>query len=379
METHTTESNPVQVLKEKGRLVSLDAFRGYTIAAMIVVNDPGSWENVYPPLLHAEWNGITPTDFIYPFFLFIVGVSIALSYSGQLQKGVPRKAMAGKIWKRAAIIFGLGIFLNLFPAFDFANLRIPGVLQRIALVFLACAFLFLQTDWKVQARLGIALLVLYWLVMMYIPVPGYGVPMLEPGKNLAAWLDGLLIPGKMWQGTWDPEGVLSTVPAVVTGITGMLAGRLLLSGLSKEHKIIWLLVAGFGAFALGNMWDWFFPINKNLWTSSYVLYTSGLATMVLATCYWLVDVQGYQRWTSVGIIFGANAITAYVIAGVLSGPLFLKFGGETGFSIHGAFMALFNGLYLDPKTVSLLWALFYCALCFLPVYWLYRKKVFIKV
>ncbi|HYH57058.1 MAG TPA: heparan-alpha-glucosaminide N-acetyltransferase domain-containing protein, partial [Anseongella sp.] len=265
------------------RLISLDAFRGFTIAAMIIVNDPGgAHHEAYAPLQHAAWNGITPTDFIFPFFIFIVGVSVVLSFTRQQAGGLPRGKMAGKILKRSAIIFALGVFLNLFPDFNFAETRLPGVLQRIALVFLACAFLFLYTSRRVQAGLAALLLVGYWLLMTLVPVPGYGEPLLEPGKNLAAWLDSLLIPGTMYQGTWDPEGVLSTFPAVATGITGMLAGHLLLSSRSREQKIVWLFFAGFIAYALGNVWDWFFPVNKNLWTSSFVLYTSGLAAMTLA-------------------------------------------------------------------------------------------------
>lgn len=360
------------------RLISLDAFRGFTIAAMIVVNDPGgSHHDAYPPLRHADWNGITPTDFIFPFFIFIVGVSIVLSYTKQQAKGVPRSRMVGKILKRSLIIFALGVFLNLFPDFNFAETRIPGVLQRIALAFLACALLFLYTTRRTQIWLGAVTLVAYWLLMTLVPVPGYGEPLLEPGKNLAAWLDSILIPGTMYQGTWDPEGVLSTFPSIVTGITGMLAGYLLLSDKTRERKIIWLFFGGFLAYALGNVWNWFFPINKNLWTSSYVLYTSGLAAMVLAAFYFFIDVLGYIRWTKPGVIFGSNAITAYVIAGLLPALLYFSFG--SGESINSLFMNGLTGMGWPPPFVSLLWALGFCLICYIPVYFLYKKKIFIKV
>lgn len=365
--------------RQKGeRLISLDAFRGFTIAAMIVVNDPGgSHHDAYPPLRHADWNGITPTDFIFPFFIFIVGVSIVLSYTKQQAWGVPRGKMVGKILKRSLIIFALGVFLNLFPDFNFAEIRIPGVLQRIALVFLACALLFLYTGRKTQAWLSGIILVGYWLLMTLVPVPGYGEPVLEPGRNLAAWLDDILIPGSMYQGTWDPEGVLSTFPSIVTGITGMFAGYLLLSSRTVERKIIWLFFAGFVAYTLGNAWNWFFPLNKNLWTSSFVLYTSGLAAMVLAAFYFFIDELGYRKWTAPGVIFGSNAITAYVIAGLLPAPLYLSFG--SGESINSLFMNGLTGLGLSHPLASLLWALGFCLLCYIPIYFLYRKRVFIKV
>jgi predicted acyltransferase len=203
---------------------------------MIVVNDPGSWEHIYWPLRHADWHGITITDFVFPFFLFIVGVSIVLSTHKQIAAGADKKKMRKKIWIRSIKIFALGLLLNLFPEFNFAELRIPGVLQRIAIVYLASALIFLSTDWKAQLKIAAALLVGYWLAMMLIPVPGLGAGVLEPGQNLAAWIDSMLMPGKMWQGTWDPEGILSTLPAIATGISGMLAGQLLKQDMSIEKS-----------------------------------------------------------------------------------------------------------------------------------------------
>ncbi|MGF1638733.1 MAG: acyltransferase family protein [Cyclobacteriaceae bacterium] len=358
------------------RLLSLDAFRGFTIAAMIIVNNPGSWSFVYPPLLHAEWHGITPTDLIFPFFLFIVGVSIALAYSRQLAAGREPSSMVAKILKRSLYIFLLGLFLNLFPFFDFGNLRIPGVLQRIAIVFLVCALLFLYTSWKSQAFIGAGLLLLYWLVFVWIPVPGVGVANLEPGTNIAAWLDSLLIPGNLYQGNWDPEGLLSTLPSIVSGISGMLVGILFTKGYHHDRLTIWLFVSGFIAFVSGSVWDWFFPLNKNLWTSSFVLYTSGLAAMTLAFFYFVIDVLGHKRWTKVGLIFGANAITAYVLSGMLARLITIKIGDQ---SIKSAMLSWLDNSWLAPQFVSLIWALFYCTVCFIPVYILYKKRIFIKV
>lgn len=365
-------------MNKNKRLIALDAFRGFTMAAMIIVNTPGGpHHEAYAPLQHATWNGITPTDFIFPFFIFIVGVAIVLSFRKQRVKKTPKRQIVQKLLKRSAILFSLGLLLNLFPELNFSEFRIPGVLQRIALVYLACSLLFLYTDRKTQVWTGVAILVVYWLLMTVVPVPGYGYSIMEPGKNLAAWLDNLLIPGVMWQGTWDPEGILSTFPAIVTGITGMLTGYLLLSDKSREYKIIWLFSIGFLAFAAGNVWSWFFPINKNLWTSSYVLYTSGLAAMVLAVSYFFIDVLKYSSWTKIGVVFGSNAITAYVIAGILPALLILPLGN--GESINSIFMDKLINIGLAPKFVSLLWALGFCMLCYIPIYILYKKKIFIKV
>lgn len=368
---------PIMKLTNK-RLVSLDVFRGLTIAGMIVVNMPGSWQHVYPPLRHATWHGVTPTDLVFPFFVFIVGVSIVLAYTKRLKSRVSKSKMMGKIIRRSITIFLLGIFLALFPEFNFAELRIAGVLQRIAVCFLACAILFLRTDWKRQLQIGVVALVGYWLAMMLIPVPEVGMGSLEPDKNVAAWIDNYLLPGRMYQETWDPEGVFSTIPAIASCISGMLVGHLLISNQTQNQKLIWLFSLGFLTFVAGNIWDWFFPINKNLWTSSYVLYTSGLAAMTLATCIWLVDVQGYKKWTKFGVIFGMNAIAAYVLHGMLF-RLFIIPLGDSDMTIKGVFMEELIGTGLAPNFVSLLWALLYLGLCFIPIWMLYQRKIFIKV
>ena len=360
------------------RLVSLDAFRGFTIAAMIMVNYPGNWDHVYAPLLHVDWHGITPTDLIFPFFIFIVGVSIVLAYNKRLAAGFPKKDMYKKIVSRSIKIFAVGIFLALLPMFDFANLRVAGVLQRISIVFAACAFLYLNTGWKTQALTGALILVAYWLAMTLIPTPGTGKVMLEPGVNLAAWIDQQLLPGRMWQGTWDPEGILSTLPAIVTGITGMLAGRLIISSDTRERTVIWLFAIGFLSFIAGEVWGWAFPINKNIWTSSYVLYTSGLAAMTLAASMFFIDILGFRKGTGFGLIYGANAITAYVLAGMLS-ALFYRINYWGGDTLNHHFVSALSGTGLDPRLASLMYALMYVLIIFIPVYILYRKKIFIKL
>lgn len=363
-----------------GRLISLDAFRGITIAAMLLVNFPGNGDYVYAPLKHTLWNGITPTDLIAPFFLFIVGVAIAFAYTKRLDAGISPSGMYLKILVRSFKIFAVGIFLNilgLFPDFNFADLRWTGTLPRIAIVFLVCGFLFLKTRWRTQAFIGGAILILYWLAMMLIPTPGYGKVMFEPSINLAAWIDSKYLPGKMWQGTWDPEGILSTFPSIVTGITGLLAGTLLLKIKSQEYKVMYLFSLGFVLTIIGVIWNWVFPLNENLWTSSFVLFTSGLAFMTLASSIFFVDILQYKRNIQFGVIYGSNAITIYVLADILA--LFFYRINLGGASLNIHFFNLFTSFGVAPKFSSLLYALIYVGINFIPAYILYRKKIFIKL
>ena len=356
------------------RLLSLDFFRGLTIAGMIIVNDPGSWSHVYAPLLHAEWHGATPTDLVFPFFLFIVGVSISLS----LSKRKGSSNLYVKIFKRSAIIFLLGIFLALFPKFDFENLRIVGVLQRIALVYLVCAILYLNTSHSTQLKTGIGLLVIYWITMVFIPFNGNLAGTLDPGNNFAAWIDSFIVPGRLYQETWDPEGFYSTLPAIVTSISGMLCGKIILDNSnSLKDKIIKLFYWGAIVLIIGSFWDYIFPINKHIWTSSYVLYSSGLAMIVLAMSMWIIDEKKYTNNIKFGLVFGSNAITAYVLHGivwrlfqfpVINGVGFQKFWMDTGTSIG-----------LPAKFVSFDWAIFYTLVIYFIVYQLYKRKIFIKV
>lgn len=360
------------------RLVSLDALRGFTIAAMVIVNDPGSWSHVYRPLLHAKWNGCTITDLIFPFFLFIVGMSITLAYTKRMNAGVPKKGLYKKILIRSLNIYLLGIFLWLYPDFDFSNIRWVGVLPRISFVFLACALIFLNTSWKQQVKIGAGILLGYWILIAYIPVPGIGKPDLSgPGMNWANYLDNQILPGYLWQKTWDPEGILSTFPAIVSGIIGMLIGKLYLSISDAHKRLSMLFFAGFMLFLAGGLWNWFFPINKNLWTSSFVLYTAGLGTLGLAACILVVDIWGYTKWTFLGRVYGANAITSYVLAGMLNFVFYrIKFGGD---SLSGHFMESMDAIGMDLRFASMLYALMYMLLIFIPALILYRKKIFIKI
>jgi predicted acyltransferase len=379
---------PTQAPSDKGmlkdssttsqRLLSLDVMRGITIAGMIVVNTPGSREYAYPPLRHASWHGLTPTDLVFPFFLFMVGVSITLAFNKRLAKGMSKTPLVTKTVKRTLIIFALAMFLALFPEFDFANLRVAGVLTRIAIVYLICSLIFLQVrTWQGIAILSAVLLVAYWLVMVLVPVPGVGPANLEPGTNLAAWLDKIAMPGRLYRETWDPEGLLSTIPAVVTGLTGILAGYLIQSKKSGEHKIIWMMVIGTALCALAYLWDQVFPINKNLWSSSYVLASSGMAALLLGSMYWLIDVLKYQRWTPFFVAFGMNAITAYVLHGVLISA-FLDYDGD-GKTLKVESYEVLASLGLGMELASFVWSLLYLLLCFIPIWIMYKKKIIVKV
>lgn len=359
------------------RLISLDAFRGFTIAAMVMVNNPASWDHVYAPLLHKQWNGVTPTDLIFPFFLFIVGVSIVLAYSKRMAAGVPPKKMVTKIVFRALKIFLVGVFLNFMWGMSFTELRIAGVLQRIAIVFLICSLLYLFTSWRTQLITALVIMIGYWMAMVLIPTPGYDKAMLEPGINLAAWIDSRYLPGKMWEGTWDPEGLFTTLPAIATGLAGMLTGAIITSRIEQERKILWLFTAGFLATIVGQAWGWVFPLNKNLWTSSFVVFTGGLACLTLAASIFVVDVLGRDRFAKFGIVFGANAITIYVFASLMALVLSLiKIGGQT---VAGHVMQIGTGIGLSAKLSSLVYALLFVAFCFIPAWMLYRKKIFIKL
>ena len=365
---------------ENKRLLSPDAFRGFTIAAMILVNFPGNGDHVFNPLNHTHWWGISFTDLIAPFFLFIVGVSIAFAYTKRLEAGVAPRSMYSKIVIRALKIFAVGMFLNLLGLigdFSWAEVRWTGTLHRIAIVFLVCGILFLHSNWKSQAITGAVILVGYWLAMTLVPTPGYDKAMLEPGINLAAWVDQQWLPGKMWQGNWDPEGILSTFPSFVTTITGMLAGTLLLSKRTQEQKLILLFVFGFLAFVTGIVWNWSFPLNENLWSSSFVMLTSGMASMTLAATIFIVDMQGHQNWARFGIIYGMNAIAVYVLGDLLS----LIFYGMNvgGAPLNDGFFNLATSIGIAPKVASMTYSLMYVGINFIPAYILYRKKIFIKL
>src|SRR5437867_10507934 len=282
----------------KARLVSLDVFRGLTVAAMVLVNNPGTWRAVYAPLRHADWHGWTPTDLIFPFFLFIVGTAIPLGLGRRLEAGERRGPMVTRIVRRAVVIFVLGLTLHAVSNVDLATIRIPGVLQRIAACYLVAALLFLGTGWRLQAGLAGAALVGYWAALTLVPVPGFGAGDLGKEGNLAAWLDRALLgphicrPGRVH----DPEGGLSRVPAVATTLLGVLTGHWIRGGRAPAVTARGLLVVGATGIGIGLCWDRWFPINKALWSSSYAVFTAGGALGALAACYWLVEITRSRWW-----------------------------------------------------------------------------------
>lgn len=430
------------------RLLSLDIFRGLTIAFMILVNNPGSWSTTYAPLLHAKWHGCTPTDWVFPFFLFIVGVAIPLSLGKRVDRGDAQGAILKKVGSRTLIIFGLGLFLAAYPrfgmaadapllslhyillgiamlavfmrealnqkqydktrharrrrwlgiaallataamviwgffAYDLSSLRIPGVLQRIALVYGACAVLFLKLDWKGLAWATVGGLLLYWALMALVPVPGGYPPNLEPETNLGAWFDRTLLGGHLWSQskTWDPEGLLSTLPAIGTGLLGVLAGKWIKLQRDAYQMLTVLLAAGAILLAAGLIWDPLFPINKSLWTSSYVLYTGGIAMLLLGVIYWLVDVLGVQRWAKPLVVYGVNPLFAYVLSGLLAKTLmYIKW--ETPEGSQNAWSWVYQNWFepfFSPYNASLAFALANVLVCLAAVWALYRQRIYIKV
>ena len=366
------------------RLVSLDVFRGITIAGMVLVNNPGSWEHIYWPLQHASWHGWTPTDLVFPFFLFIVGVAITLAFGSRVESGRSKRDLYLKIIKRSLLIFAIGLFLNGFPYFSLSELRIPGVLQRIAVCYLFASIIFLETKIKTQLVITIALLLIYWCLVEFIPAPGFAAGDLTKEGSLPSFIDRVVFGKHVWAQAkvYDPEGLLSTMPALATTLIGILAGHWLRTKKSSYEKVAGLFVAGAICVALGWAWNSFFPINKALWTSSYVLFTGGLALQLLALCYWVIDIKGYRRWAKPFEIFGVNAIALYVGAGLMAALLgLIKVTGADGTKIPlGSW--IYDNLFASwasPVNASLAFAIVF-VLVWLGLMWvLFRRQIFIKV
>jgi predicted acyltransferase len=370
------------------RLLSLDLFRGATIAAMILVNNPGDEAVAYWPLLHAEWNGWTPTDLIFPFFLFIVGVSMAFSFSSRVERGESRPHLLNHVLKRGVILFTLGMFLNGFPNhYQLSAWRVWGLLQRIAVCYVVSAILGLWTGRRGQTIAIVSCLVGYWVMMRFVPVPGFGVPthdipLLDPDRNLVAWLDRKLLMGHLYEVTRDPEGVLSTIPAIATSLLGLLTGQWLRSGRSAHAKALGMAAFGVIGLAAGEILATWFPTNKKLWTSSYVIFTAGFALVCLAACYWILDVNRWRRWATPLLVFGMNAIAAYVFAGMVAhviGRLEVHLAdGSTATWQEAIYQRLFSGL-ASPPNASLVYAIVFVAICWAAMWVLYRRRIFLKI
>jgi predicted acyltransferase len=363
------------------RLLSLDALRGITVAAMVLVNNPGTWRAIYPPLRHADWHGWTLTDLVFPFFLFIVGASIPLSLGPRGGDGVSRSPLA-RVLRRSAVIFALGIVLNGFPWFEWATLRVPGVLQRIALCYHAAALILQATGWRGQAVACAVLLLGYWALMTLVPVPGYGAGDLGKAGNLAAYIDrALLGPAHLWSQAkvYDPEGLLSTLPAIATTLLGVLAGHWLTSGPTPGGVAAGLAVAGLAATALGALWGLWFPINKALWTSSYALFTGGLGALALAACYWLIEARGFRRWAMPFAWFGVNALALFFLSTLVAKLLIMIRVGPEATRLQAWLFERLFAPWAAPLDASLAWALAYVLLWWGAMWLMFRLGLKLRV
>ena len=372
-----------------GRLMSLDVFRGATIAAMILVNDPGNGAVTYWPLEHSHWNGWTPTDLVFPFFVFIVGVAMAFSFTSRIERGISRGKLFAHVLWRGLVLFALGIVVNSFPNhFQPSSIRIYGVLQRIALCYVLTAVLALWAGSRTQIAIAAGCLIGYWIIMRYVPVPGYGVPthgipLLDPDRNMVAWLDRKLLWGHLYERVRDPEGLLSTIPAIATCVFGLLTGGWLRSYRSLMTKMVGMAGAGVALVLAGEIFNVWFPINKKLWTSSYVLFTAGLASICLALCYGVLDIRRWRgRWTKPFLVFGTNAIAAYMFSEIVADLLDrmqVHLADGSLLSWHEAVYERVFAPLASPANASLLYAMAYVVLCWAAVWVLYRKKIFLRV
>ena len=403
----TSTVAPLAPLRE--RLISLDVFRGLTIAGMLLVNDPGSWSAIFPPLEHAKWHGWTPTDLIFPFFLFIVGITTYLSLSGRRARGDDDRAVIRQVLKRGALIYLFGFLMALFPFYQWgeiksmpdANLldrivyrlqhvRLLGVLPRIALAYVFAALLSLRTTLKQQVIIIAALLLGYWFAMTLLPVPGEntigGLLLDDKSRNLAAWLDRKILGmNHIWGGsvTYDPEGPFSTIPAIGTAMLGILAGRWIAQrDRPLVERMAGLFAAGSLAMVVGLMWNWAFPINKNLWTSSYVLFTAGMACVTLATCMWIIEHYNIRGWIKPFVIFGVNPIVAFVGSGVMARIIYtlwkVPYEGKQQ-SIQAVIYKTAFLPWLPPRVASLAFALTFVLFWLGILTILYRKNIVLKV
>jgi predicted acyltransferase len=370
------------------RLLSVDALRGLTVAAMVLVNNPGTWSAVYGPLQHAEWHGWTPTDMVFPFFLFVVGVSIPLALGPALERDA--SGLPVRVLRRAAVIFALGLLLHALPFFPLATLRIPGVLQRIAVCYLLAALLVVATrgarGWRVQAVTAGALLVGYWLLMTKVAAPGQEAGDLSPDGNLAGYVDRLVLGSRhIWQATrvYDPEGILSTLPATATTLLGVLAGHWVragqVAGRAGAQIVGGLAVGGVAAAALGWLWGLSFPVNKPLWTSSYALLMAGLAALVLAACHWVIEVRDRRGWAAPFALLGVHALTLFFLSSLMAKVLFIVRVGAGGPRLQTWLFEHVFAPWASPVDASLAYALAYVLLWWALMWALDRSGLRLRV
>ncbi len=374
------------------RILALDVFRGLTVAGMLLVNDPGTWSAIYPPLEHAEWNGWTPTDVIFPFFLFVAGITTHLSLTARRAAGADDAALQRQIIRRGALIVLFGLLMAVFPFFPmarFTHIRIPGVLQRIGVAYTIAALISMRTTLKQQAVIVASILLGYWFVMTLVPVPGamggIGATLnTAPSRTLAAWTDRLLLGGHLWINsvTWDPEGPLSTIPAIGTAMLGIFAGRWLGEKRPLDERLNGLFAVGALGMMVGLMWNWSFPINKSLWTSSFVVFTAGMACVSIATISWIIDVKGVTWWTRPVVIYGINPIIAFVGSGLMERMIYTVWKVD----FHGVqtpvqavvYESVFRPM-LSPRNASLAFAISFVLMWYVILWALARKNIIFKV
>jgi len=381
--------------KTSQRLVALDVLRGITIAFMIMVNNnggPGSWGFMN----HAQWNGLTATDLVFPTFVLVVGASIAFAFEARLKRGATRAQLAWHTIRRAVILILLGIVVNSFPFFELVHMRFYGVLQRIAVCYLVVGLFYLW-DRRVGTKIAtlVVALVGYYVLLRWVPVPGAGTPgtdfpFMDQTQNMVSWLDRLLMPHHLyldWSGpnahnVRDPEGLLSDLPAIGTALIGLLTGLWLRGTDTAKTKFAGLASAALGCLCLGYLWSVYFPLNKNMWTSSYVLVAAGYSLSLLTVVFWAVEVRGWRKgWTWPWLVFGSNAIVAYMISELLPGALGLitiTSGGKRTDVLGYAFTHVFAHIP-DAGWAAFAYSVTYTAVCFVPVWVLHKKKIFVKV
>jgi predicted acyltransferase len=361
-------------LGEKGRLGSLDVFRGATMAFMILVNNAGDGRHVYWPLEHSEWNGWTPTDVVFPSFLWIVGVAMTLSLGRRLEQGDSRKALFGQAARRAAILFLLGVLVYVYPGFNLGTQRIMGVLQRIAICYLATAAIYLTTRVWGQIAWAVGLMAVYWGLMAWAPVPGYGAGRLDVEGNFAHYVDRVWLGAHNYQSTktWDPEGIVSTLPAVATCLLGVLAGHVLKLRRTIGERSVRLAAIGAALAAAGLVCNIWLPINKKLWTDSFTLWMGGLDFVLLAALLWMVDGRGWRRWAKPFTILGMNAIVIYMASELVAEALEWAHWQEWIYR-HG-FAAI-----AAPYNASMLYAMAYVGVLWLGAWAMYRRGWFVRV
>ena len=389
-------NQPMNLTPTTSRLISLDAFRGFTIASMVLVNNPGDWGNIYAQLGHAEWNGWTFTDWIFPFFLFICGVSMTFSLGRRAEMGDDKSKLLMQLYKRAAIIFLIGLTLNFIPNFNLDTLRIPGVLQRIALCTMLAAPIVIYFNWRQQCVWIAGLLALYAALMLWLPVPDVNgvvaAGVLEPGRDFAAYVDRIFLHGHLWvkSKTWDPEGLVSTIPALCSQLFGVLLGRWLLSGVAQAEKTVWMLLAGLLCLLLGVILGAVvMPINKSLWSVSYCILMTGWGLLVFSTFYWLMDAcesallrRKFRKLFLPFTIYGMNALFIFALSGLIAKMLgFIKFTQNDGniVSLKAIIYAPLQALLIAPVNASLLFAIAFNLLMFSIAWLMWRKKWFVKV